>query len=56
MGSDGRVRDVNVDRMLNNGNTAALLGAIQNWRFKPATENGEPISAPYSVEISFNRE
>jgi TonB family protein len=56
VGSDGRVRDVNVDRMLNNGNTAALLGAIQNWRFKPATENGEPISAPYSVEISFNRE
>ena len=56
VGSDGRVRDVSVEQMLTNGNTAALLGAIQNWRFKPATENGEPVSAPYSVEISFNRE
>ena len=35
---------------------AALLGAIQSWRFKPATENGEPVAAPYSVEISFDRE
>lgn len=56
VGTDGRVRDVNVERMLTNGNTAALLSAIQNWRFKPATENGEPIAAPYSVEISFSRE
>lgn len=56
IGTDGRVKDVNVDRMLQGGNTAALLGAIQTWRFKPATENGEPVAAPYSVEISFQRE
>lgn len=56
VGPDGRVRDVNVEQMLRGGNTAALLGAIQTWKFKPATENGEPVAAPYSVEISFNRE
>ena len=56
VGTDGRVKDVNVERMLRGGNTAALLGAIQTWKFKPATENGEPVAAPYSVEISFQRE
>ena len=56
IGTDGRVKDVNVEQMLRNGNNAALLGAVQSWRFKPATENGEPVAAPYSVEISFERE
>ncbi|HUR81711.1 MAG TPA: energy transducer TonB [Thermoanaerobaculia bacterium] len=53
IGTDGRVKDVNIERTLMGGNTAALIGSIQSWRFKPATENGRPISAPYSVEISF---
>lgn len=55
VGSDGRVRQVDIERSLR-GNTAELLAAVQSWRFKPATENGEPVAAPYSVEISFNRE
>ena len=50
--AEGRVRDVNVERALNR-NTADLVSAVQKWRFKPATEDGEPISAPYSVDISF---
>ena len=53
IGSDGRVKDVNIERTLTGGNTAALISSIQSWRFKPATENGRPVSAPYSVEISF---
>jgi TonB family protein len=52
IGSDGRVRDVNIERPLRR-NTADLVAAVQRWRFKPATENGEPVSAPYSVDISF---
>jgi TonB family protein len=55
IGADGRVREVGIDRPLMGGNTAALIRAVQRWRFKPATENGEPVSAPYSVEISFGR-
>jgi TonB family protein len=55
VGSDGRVREVGVDRPIA-GNNAQLIAAVQRWRFKPATENGEPVSAPYSVEISFRRE
>ena len=52
IGADGRVKQVSIQRALQ-GNTAQLIAAVQTWRFKPATENGEPVSAPYSVEISF---
>ena len=55
VGSDGHVREVGIDRPMM-GNNAQLIAAVQRWRFKPATENGQPISAPYSVEISFNRD
>lgn len=54
IGADGRVKDITVRRSID-GNTAALIGAIQSWRFKPATENGEPVSSSYTVEISFGR-
>lgn len=52
IGSDGRVRDVNIEKALNR-DTAELVAAVHRWRFKPATEDGEPVSAPYSVDISF---
>lgn len=54
VGADGRVKDISIDRALQR-NTAQLISAVQTWRFKPATENGNPIAAPYSVEISFKQ-
>lgn len=53
IGPEGEVRQVSIEKPLENGNTAALISAVQRWRFKPATENGEPVAAPYSVEIRF---
>ncbi|HYH10241.1 MAG TPA: TonB family protein [Thermoanaerobaculia bacterium] len=53
IGADGRVKEVDIMQPLAGGNTAQLLRAVQQWRFKPATENGEPVAAPYTVEISF---
>lgn len=52
IGADGRVKEVNV-RQSGGANLPSLIAAIQGWRFKPATENGEPVASPYSVEISF---
>ncbi len=52
IGADGSVRDINIEKALSR-NTADLVAAVQRWRFKPATEDGEAISAPYSVDISF---
>ncbi|MFL6245502.1 MAG: energy transducer TonB [Thermoanaerobaculia bacterium] len=52
IGPDGRVTDINIEKPLRR-NTGQLLSAVQSWRFKPATVNGHPVAAPYSVEISF---
>lgn len=54
IGPDGRVQDINVRQAIR-GNTPALIAAVQRWRFKPATVNGRPVAAPYSVAISFDR-
>lgn len=53
VGPDGRVKSVNLRNGIP-GHTPALINAVQSWRFKPATENGTPVSAPFSVDISFN--
>lgn len=55
IGAGGEVQRVSIEQPLRNGNTAALVSAVQRWRFKPATENGEPVASPYSVEISFRQ-
>ena len=54
IGADGRVKEIDIERGLPR-NTAELVSAVRSWRFKPATLNGDPVSAPYSVEISFKR-
>ncbi len=53
VGADGRVQEVNVLQGIP-GETPRIIAAVQSWRFKPATENGNPVSAPFSVDISFN--
>jgi TonB family protein len=52
IGADGRVRSINIEQALDR-NTGELVAAVQRWRFRPATENGEPVAAPYSVDIKF---
>jgi TonB family protein len=54
VGPDGRVKEVDIERPLQR-NTAQLISAVRSWRFKPATVNGNPVSAPYSVEITFKQ-
>jgi TonB family protein len=53
VGPDGRVQRVNIDQPLRSGSTAQLVSTLQKWRFKPAMQNGRPVTAPYSVELSF---
>ena len=52
VGADGRVKEVNLKNSIP-GQTPKLIAAVQSWRFKPATENGVPVSAPFTVDISF---
>jgi TonB family protein len=48
---DGRVTDVDVNEPV--PDMPKLLAAVQNWRFKPATENGVPVTSHVSVDITF---
>lgn len=53
VGPDGSVRDVHVLEALP-GETARLIAAVQNWRFRPGTENGTPATSHFTVDISFH--
>jgi protein TonB len=53
VGPDGRVREVNIRQAIP-GDTARLIATVQSWRFRPATENGQPVTATVPVDISFN--
>jgi len=53
VGADGRVEGVNVRQGLGE-ETATLIAAVQRWHFKPATQNGVPVAAPFTVELSFH--
>ena len=52
---DGLVDNVEVVQGLGYGlDEAAIEAVMTEWRFKPATLNGEPIDHPANIEISFN--
>jgi TonB family protein len=53
VGADGNVKEVTVVQGIP-GETPRIIAAVQSWRFRPATENGHPVSAPFTVDISFN--
>ncbi|HUP48328.1 MAG TPA: TonB family protein [Thermoanaerobaculia bacterium] len=52
IGADGRVKQIHLKNSVP-GHTPELITAVQRWRFKPATENGVPVAAPFTVDISF---
>ena len=53
IGPDGRVTEINVLQPLP-GRTPQLLQAVQAWRFKPATQNGTPVSATFTTALTFH--
>jgi hypothetical protein len=53
VGADGLVKDIDIAKPLP-GDTARLIGAVQEWRFRPATENGVPVASRFSVDITFH--
>ena len=48
---DGRVTDVDVSTPV--PEMSRVIAAVQSWRFKPATENGQPVTSRVSVDITF---
>ena len=53
VGSDGRIRDVRVQRSLGLGLDEKAVGAIRQWRFEPARRDGVPVAVQVAVEVNF---
>lgn len=53
IGADGVPSDIKVVRGLGMGLDEKAVECLQQWRFKPATSHGEPVSAKATVVINF---
>jgi TonB family protein len=52
----GVVRDVAIERSPSDDLSAAAIEAIEQWRFAPATMDGEPVAVRYVVTVMFRLE
>ena len=53
VGTDGRTRDIRVQRSLGLGLDENAVEAIRRWRFEPARKDGVPVAVQVSVEVNF---
>jgi TonB family protein len=50
---NGDVREANVLKPLPFGLDQAAIDAIRQWKFRPATKNGEPVDVIFSLTVNF---
>jgi protein TonB len=53
VGPDGKPREIRIQRGIGMGLDKKAMEAVQQWRFSPATKDGQPVSVLISVEVSF---
>ena len=53
IGEDGTPMQVRVVRGLGFGLEQKAIEAVNKWRFKPGSENGNPVRVRANVEVSF---
>jgi protein TonB len=51
--SDGRTRDIQVQRGISSELDQAAVEAAENWRFEPATKEGKPLSVRIAIKFDF---
>lgn len=52
---DGRVENIRLLRPLGMGMEEAAVAAVQTWRFKPATRDGQAVAVEMNIEVAFNK-
>jgi len=50
---DGRTADIKITKSLTPGLDAQAIKAVTQWKFDPATKDGEPVAVRVAVETSF---
>jgi len=53
VGPDGIGRNIRVVKGIGLGLDECAIAAIEKWRFKPATEDGAPVTVQAHVEVNF---
>lgn len=50
---NGLVSRISVERVLGMGLDAQAVSTVRNWRFQPATREGEPVAVEMNIETTF---
>ncbi|MBV8819807.1 MAG: TonB family protein, partial [Acidobacteriaceae bacterium] len=53
IGSDGSIYEANVIRSLGLGLDEKAVDAVTQWKFKPATKDGQPVNVRATIEVNF---
>jgi TonB family protein len=54
VGKDGHTYDVRVGQSLGMGLDEKAIEAVNRWRFRPATLNGQPVATRIAVQVDFH--
>jgi periplasmic protein TonB len=54
VGKDGHTYDVRVGQSLGMGLDEKAIEAVNRWRFRPATLNGQPVATQIAVQVDFH--
>jgi TonB family protein len=54
VGKDGHPSDIRVRQSLGMGLDEKAIEAVNRWRFRPATLNGQPVAAQIAVQVDFH--
>src|SRR5215472_14368979 len=53
VGADGKPSDIKVSRSIGHGLDQEAIDAVKQWKFQPATLNGQPVPVMINVEVNF---
>lgn len=52
--SKGEVKNLHVTKSLGSGLDEKAIEAVRQWKFKPATKDGKPVSVMVAVDVAFH--
>jgi TonB family protein len=54
IGKDGRAHHIKPVRIIGDGLDQKAIDAVSQWKFQPATKDGQPVSVFVTVEVAFH--